>query len=138
MSIPTGYGKSLCYALLPFIFDVKRGLVEKKSIAMVVSPLIALMKIQSGSFTRKSITRQVDIITCLIIELHQNPRTTRCICVHQTPLSLGLGGVCCETNVLIVYRHLSIADFGDTYNSENSEHTITDDKKLKHRHLAFP
>ena len=36
-------------------FDVKRGLVEKKSIVMVVSPLIALMKDQSSSFTRKGI-----------------------------------------------------------------------------------
>ena len=56
VSLPTGYGKSLCYALLPFIFDVKRGLVEKKSVVMVVSPLIALMKDQSSSFTRRGIT----------------------------------------------------------------------------------
>ena len=58
MSLPTGYGKSLCYALLPFIFDVKRGLVEKKSVVMVVSPLIALMKDQSSSFTRRGITAE--------------------------------------------------------------------------------
>ena len=72
VSIPTGYGKLLRYALLLFIFDVKRGLVEKKSIAMVVLPLIALMKVQSDSFTRKSILRHIDVMTCLIIELHQN------------------------------------------------------------------
>ena len=102
---------------------------------MVVSPLIALMKIQSGSFTRKSITRQVDIMTCLIIELHQNHSLYMC---SPDPSFPRTGGVRCETNVLIVYRHLSIADFGDTYNSENSEHTIADDKKLKHRYLAFP
>lgn len=56
VSLPTGYGKSLCYALLPAVFDVKRGLVEKTSIVMVVSPLIALMKDQSMSFTSKGIT----------------------------------------------------------------------------------
>ena len=56
VSLPTGYDKSLCYALLPFIFDVKRGLVEKKSVVMVVSPLIALMKDQSSSFTHRGIT----------------------------------------------------------------------------------
>ena len=56
VSLPTGYGKSLCYALLPFIFDVKRGLVEKKSVVMVVSPLIALMKDQSSSFSCSGIT----------------------------------------------------------------------------------
>ena len=78
VSIPTGYGKLLCYALLPFIFDVKRGLVEKKSIAMIVSPLIALMNIQPGSFTRKSITNSVDVMMCLIIELHQNHSLYTC------------------------------------------------------------
>ena len=56
VSPPTGYEKSLCYALLSSIFDMKRGLVEKTSIAMVVSPLIALMKDQSLSFTHKGIT----------------------------------------------------------------------------------
>ena len=56
VSLPTGYGKSLCYALLPYVFDVKRGLVEKTSIVMIVSPLIALMKDQSASFTRKGIS----------------------------------------------------------------------------------
>ena len=56
VALPTGYGKSLCYALLPWIFDMKRGLVEKTSICMIVSPLIALMKDQSTSFTSKGIS----------------------------------------------------------------------------------
>lgn len=55
VSLPTGYGKSLCYALLPSAFDKKRRLAEKTSIAMIVSPLIALMKDQSSSFTEKGI-----------------------------------------------------------------------------------
>ena len=55
VSLPTGYGKSLCYALLTSIFDKKRRLTEKESIAMIVSPLIALMKDQSSSFTEKGI-----------------------------------------------------------------------------------
>ena len=50
-------GKSLCYALLPAIFDMKRGLAESpSSIVMVVSPLIALMKDQCTSFAQKGIT----------------------------------------------------------------------------------
>ena len=43
VSLPHRLGKSLCYALLPFIFDAKRGLAEKKSILMIVSPLIAFI-----------------------------------------------------------------------------------------------
>lgn len=54
VSLPTGYGKSLCYGLLPKVFDMLRE-TPGASIAMVVSPLIALMKDQVDSFTAKGI-----------------------------------------------------------------------------------
>ncbi len=46
VSMPTGSGKSLCYCLLPNVFDVVRGSrsVETHSVVIVVSPLVALMK----------------------------------------------------------------------------------------------
>ena len=47
VSLPTGYGKSLCYAALPAAFDSLRR-SPSQSIVVVVSPLIALMKDQSG------------------------------------------------------------------------------------------
>ena len=56
VSLPTGYGKSLCYALLPFVFDLKRKLKEKTSIVMIVSPLVALMKDQASAFTEKGVS----------------------------------------------------------------------------------
>ena len=41
---PTGYGKSLCYQLLPYMFDVKLGLTiaapSERSVALVISPLV--------------------------------------------------------------------------------------------------
>ena len=40
VSLPTGYGKSVCYFPLPFVFDRLRR-VDKKSIVVVVSPLVA-------------------------------------------------------------------------------------------------
>ena len=45
MWFPTGYGKSICYQLLPFIFDVKLGrtnapLVDR-SVVLVISPLVS-------------------------------------------------------------------------------------------------
>ena len=43
VSLPTGYGKSLCYILLPKLFDALR-VACGQSIILVVSPLIALMK----------------------------------------------------------------------------------------------
>ena len=45
VSLPTGYGKTLCYAALPYAFDQLRATC-KSSIVIVVSPLIALMKDQ--------------------------------------------------------------------------------------------
>lgn len=50
VSLPTGFGKSLCYILLPCVFDLYRQ-DGKKSIVLVVSPLIALMKDQVASIT---------------------------------------------------------------------------------------
>lgn len=42
VSLPTGYGKSLCYALLPLVFDFLRD-PSGKSIVICISPLTALM-----------------------------------------------------------------------------------------------
>ena len=36
--LPTGYGKSLCYELLPYVFDFK--LETDRSVVLVVSPRI--------------------------------------------------------------------------------------------------
>ncbi len=50
VSLPTGSGKSLCYACLPHVFDALRCRVEETlihhSIVVVVSPLSSLMQDQ--------------------------------------------------------------------------------------------
>ena len=40
--LPTGYGKSLCYAVLPLVFDQLLG--TKDSVVVVISPLTAIIK----------------------------------------------------------------------------------------------
>ena len=40
VSLPTGSGKTVCFAVLPFAFDILLG--EQGCIAIVVSPLMAL------------------------------------------------------------------------------------------------
>ena len=42
VSVPTGFGKSLCYSLLPLVFN-KIQEDEKSAIVIVVLPLLALM-----------------------------------------------------------------------------------------------
>ena len=48
--LPTGYGKSICFHSLPFLFDYKLGRVSlplnKHSVVLVVSPLVFLMSNQ--------------------------------------------------------------------------------------------
>ena len=58
LSLPTGSGKSLCYCMLPKVFDCLRqsNSVATQSIAVVVSPLIALMKDQVRQMTQRHMT----------------------------------------------------------------------------------
>lgn len=49
--LPTGYGKSLCFAILPHIFDYVRGLeAGQLSIVICVVPLLSLMADQYNRF----------------------------------------------------------------------------------------
>ena len=45
VSLPTGYGKSLCYIRLPRFFYFVRG-AKNKSIVVVVSPTSSMTKIE--------------------------------------------------------------------------------------------
>ena len=55
--LPTGFGKSLCYVLLPLVFDSlkSRSEADCKSIVVVVSLLIALMEDQVSSYSANGI-----------------------------------------------------------------------------------
>ena len=65
--LPTGSGKSLCYALLPLVFDKltrdHRKPQRTSSFIVVVSPLIALMKDQVDNFKKKGIRSVYDSST---------------------------------------------------------------------------
>ena len=44
--LPTGFGKTLCYACLPLVFDELTGHGRAPSIILVVTPLNAIIKDQ--------------------------------------------------------------------------------------------
>ena len=46
--LPTGFGKSLCFHTLPFVFDYKLALTDVSAV-LVITPLIALMVDQAMS-----------------------------------------------------------------------------------------
>ena len=57
VGLPTGSGKSLCYCILPTVFDMLRG-SNCLSIVVVVSPLVALMKDQVRAMKEMGCVRQ--------------------------------------------------------------------------------
>ena len=55
--LPTGYGKSLCFALLPLVFDYLRG-EANTSIVICVSPLTSLMMEQRTRFSHRGLSAE--------------------------------------------------------------------------------
>ena len=53
----TVFGKSLCYEMLQFVFDVKRRSVD--SLVIVVSPLVSLMIDQVRSLRRRRVQEAI-------------------------------------------------------------------------------
>ena len=51
---PTGFGKSVCYEALPFVFDFKLR-TNAPCLALVISPLISLMVEQVVSLRRRGV-----------------------------------------------------------------------------------
>ena len=56
VALPTGYGKSLCYQILPVLFDALRGHSTQTSIIVVVTPLTSIMKDQVSSLEDKQLS----------------------------------------------------------------------------------
>ena len=54
--LPTGYGKSMIYNVLPTLLDIYHQTTEGHHIILVISPLVALMKEQVQRLKEKGIT----------------------------------------------------------------------------------
>ena len=57
--LPTGYGKSVCFHVLPYVFDFKLGRVgaspNKHSVVLIVCPLVSLMVDQVSELKTRGI-----------------------------------------------------------------------------------
>ena len=63
--LPTTYGESVYYATILFIFDQLRGNI--RSVLVVVSPLIALVKDEVESFKEQRIGRCIFSVGCCLL-----------------------------------------------------------------------
>ena len=60
--LPTGFGKSICFECLPFLFDVKLGRKEDTcscSVVLVISPLVSLMSDQVSSLRKRGVAAAI-------------------------------------------------------------------------------
>ena len=58
VSLPTGFGQSVIYGLLPTIFDRLKGHTAPTLIALIVSPLASLMVDQKARFLPRGISAE--------------------------------------------------------------------------------
>ena len=56
--LPTASRKSLCFALLPLVFDMLRGKSTPSSIVVCISPLVALMTDQKAKFSPRGVVTE--------------------------------------------------------------------------------
>ena len=55
--LPSGYGKSLCYGILPYVFDALRG--KEGSIVLCVSTFVSLMIDQRDKFSHMGLSAEL-------------------------------------------------------------------------------
>ena len=78
--LPTGFGKSICYECLPFLYDFKfnRMNIQDRSTVLVVSPLISLMTNQVSSLKKRGVSAAIlrssrgDEINPSLVATHRN------------------------------------------------------------------
>ena len=63
--LPTGSGKSLCYSILPLVFDRLKKKKKATSIVIVLRSLISLMKEQPHSLERKGM--KAKLVKCCVL-----------------------------------------------------------------------
>ena len=84
--LPTGSGKSICYAILPLVFDALLG--RTGSMCLVVSPLTALMKDQVSIFDKRGITSAFCGSEQKNADVYRIVRTGKVQLVYITPETL--------------------------------------------------
>lgn len=85
VSLPTGFGKSLCYVLLPLVsfYDAVRG--RPQSIVLCISPLVSLMVNQKEKFASKGLA--VEYVGSGV-EAHDRIMQGQCQLVYISPEAL--------------------------------------------------
>ena len=127
--LPTGYGKSLCYALLPLVFDSLLGREKGTSIVLIISPLTAIMMEQRDKYLHSGISAEfvgemqqdldsmvsvregrVQLVYISPESLLQNPQWRTMLL--STPYQMHLVAVAVDEAHCIVRWYVSVHDYG--------------------------
>ena len=90
--LPTGYGKSVTYQILPDVFDIMLG--TEKSVVLVISPLNALMQDQITKLKDRGISCSLIVtsphflIACTIFSLQFLQINPRCYGLQYMPCNI--------------------------------------------------
>ena len=75
--LPTGYGKSLCFACLPMVFDKLLKMSDGFHIVLVVTPLVAIIKDQISYI---HFWLCVCVCPCVRVYMHMAMHMSLCVC----------------------------------------------------------
>lgn len=87
-ALPTGYGKSLCFAILPVLYDILRGHSDPTAIVLCISPLVSLMADQKAKFSPKGLVTDFVGSAQEDFTAYKAVVEGKCQLVYMTPESL--------------------------------------------------
>ena len=108
-ALPTGCGKSLCFAILPLVYDILRGHTTPTSIVVCVSPLVALMMDQKSKFSPRGLVTEFVGGCSHDTEASKSVYSGNCQLVYMTPEALFTSSVWWEMFRTKVYQHNFVA-----------------------------
>ena len=85
--LPSGFGKSICYETLPFVFNYNHS-NSGCSVVLVVSPLVSLINYESHHRVNTAATLQAVYLVWLFLRI-----TTTCKLVHNQTHSRKISGI---------------------------------------------
>ena len=104
--LPTGFRKSVCYEVLPFMYDYKLGRDTGSSLVLVISPLVSLMVDQVASLRKRGVKAAIVSSISASGSTISKEFLAQTVDLSSASLlfcALGMGVNLCDVNTVIHY-----------------------------------